>query len=295
MKNFVKTFLATIFSIFLFCALFGGVVLFNVEHNLSKKMIVKSVKEVDVVEVIEELKYTEGMNSTTIIDEVYEEADAMGVSKETVDQFLNSNAVKETIGNVIGTLTEGALTGKSQELITVEEWNDMLDQAVSEIKENENIALTEEQEEKFLEEVKSHSDDIIERLPTTEEFTNTVTSQELVDVQYIFGEQVKILGIGSIILFVILIFLLKYKDRTWLLYLATPLMVLGIMLLISGVGILPIILNVLEESEVGTTIIQIAVSNFKNSFVISGIVALIVSIMCFIFHKVPKKKEEVVQ
>lgn len=287
MKNILKTFLAVICSIGLFFALGFMIVLFQVENNLSKKTMIKNTKEIDVVEFLQE-------NDITSLDKVYEEASNLNISKDQVNAFLNTDTVRNSIGEITSYITEGVILGKEIESFSLEDWHNILYNGLNELEEKQGIELTTEQKERFLTKVKDKTDPIIEELPKTIHTTKLITEERLETIRYVFSQKTKLIGIGVIILLTVLIILLKRKEKSWLLYIGTPIIILSILLLLSGGLLVPIASNLLNNETSTTTIIQFAFNNMRKSLLISGVVLLIIAIICFIIYGInPKKQKEV--
>lgn len=294
MKNTFKTFFAVIISIVLFLTLLGGIVLYNIEHNVSKEVIIKTTKEIGGVELIKELG---GSNSSYarngIMDDIYTEASNIGISRDTVDCFLNSETVKEMIGTIIGNVLESVVIGDEGQLLTVEQLNQVIDKAEIEIKEN-NLNISEEEVEKLVTELKKYSNDMVEVLPTTEELAEIDEQTEIRTIQYLFSPEVKLfLGLSTLVCIILLV-LLKYQEKRFLKYIAIPFLILSIFLFFGAVVLFIGKCLFLTEESVGI-IINVAFSNIIKSVLVSGIIILFISIICFVCYSLECKNRKNVQ
>ncbi len=286
--KFLKTLCASILSILLFIVLFGSIILWNAEYHLSSTAIKETVKEVDVKDFLEENLTTTNEDDQTVVEELYQLAEEVGVKEETVDEFLNSDAIKEAVGNIAGNITESLVTGEVRDLMTVDEWNQLIETAFDQINEKLDLNIEEEEKQELIHEVQKVTVPVIEEMPTTEIVTEEFSQTELTKVQFVFGSEMKMIIVGSLAVILVLIFLLKRKEKSWLLYVGTPLMILSLVLLVFGLGV-PMIARIVDFEG---ALFDVVVSNLKSTLLISGAVLLVLAIICFVFYGIGSKKEE---
>lgn len=282
MKKVLSSFIAVVLSIFLFCSLFLIVLFSNVEHNLSKDVIVKTIKKVEIVR--DQDEYSVPGELSSFIDQVYQVASSVGIEEKLVDQFLNSDTLKETIATIVGNTTEMLLSGESENFISLEEWNQMLDQVMEVTVEELQLDVSDEAKDAFLNKMKEETNPMIEKINQAQIIEENFDTQELETIRYIFSEKTKVILWSSLLITLILIFLLQRKTGAWLLYLGVPTLVLALLLLFSGMVMIPLVSVLTTDGSLTIAMMNIMIQNIQHSFFISGIVLFLIAIACFLFH-----------
>ncbi len=285
--KFLKTFLASILSIVLFFILFGATFLFLIEKNVTKDKISMAIEDTDVIKLVEEVNIN-NEDDENIMDIIYTKAEEFGVSSDIVNELLNSKTMKETVGIIAGSVTESMLTGEVKELITVDEWNQIVKGAVDEIADDVHIDISQDQKDELASLVEVETNDFIEKLPTTKLIVDEVQETNFAKIQFLFSTKAKALIAGSILFLGILLFLLKRKEKGWILYIATPLIILSIILFLIGFS-LPIMARIVDlEGAIAMDIIR----NVRSSTLISAAIGFILAIIGFVVYGIKPKKEE---
>ena len=288
--KFLKTFLASILSIVLFFILFGATFLFLIEKNVTKDKISMAIEDTDVIKLVEEVNIN-NEDDENIMDIIYTKAEEFGVSSDIVNELLNSKTMKETVGIIAGSVTESMLTGEVKELITVDEWNQIVKGAVDEIADDVHIDISQDQKDELASLVQVETKDFIEKVPTTKLISSIkpkFSINPFAKIQFLFSTKAKALIAGSILFLDILLFLLKRKEKGWLLYIATPLIILSIILFLIGFS-LPIMARIVDlEGAIAMDIMR----NVRSSTLISAAIGFILAIIGFVVYGIKPKKEE---
>lgn len=288
MKQFLKTTLAVLLSSLFFFLILFGVLIYNVEHNLSKNTIIETVDNIDIVTLMEQ-----NAKTSQVLNQVYQAASSYGISEEMVNTFFHSNALKKAVREILNDTVENILDQK-EVTISKEKWHTLLDQTMINIEEEWKLDLPERQKQAFLEEVKAKSDTILSELSEkTEQITTQfVTNRHLKTTKYLFQTSTKLLLWGSVLGISIFIFLLKRKEFAWLLYLGVPMVTLAILFLLMGIGVKVLFHVLISTEEVTSTMLSIATVGIQQSLLVSAVILLVLAILSFVLYFILDKKKK---
>lgn len=294
MKHVIKDIGATLFAILLFFTLIFLAGVFTIQTIFQEENISKMINEMDLTTEIQnrpELKQVDD-----ILNDVYLVSEEYGIPKEFVDATLNHTATKEWIGNITYQILEETVTNSEQATISSDQLLQLIEEHFDEFEQESGITLTEDQKDTFLSLTKEHANELLDQLPTTQELREKIQGSILNRIDFLLSPQIITITVGVLFVLMILILLCKWKEKTWLLYFATPLLFAGILLPILGI-LSQNILSILIESSndlIYLLLEQIA-EMIKQQFINLGILGIILSIFCFILYfilkKVSQKKE----
>lgn len=288
MKDTLKDIFATFFSIVLFICIviLSGILVFQ---NLTTKENMKQiVKETDFTTDIKNRTETKQMND--IFNDIYVVADKYHIPEQFIDSVLNDETTKDFLGTVAANVIDETLTGKEGKILTEEDLNQLLENNMDHFQEVSNIQLNEEQQQNFLNLAKEHSSTIIEILPTTTELQSYLSPSMINSIKLLNSNTLLYTLIAIIIISAILILILKWKEKTWLLYFATPLFFSGVVLVMLAYAS-PTILSILLQSNNDLLYLfvdQLAI-HLKEHFITIGTIFFISSIVVYTIYFIQKK------
>ena len=288
MKDTLKDIFATFFSIVLFICIviLSGILVFQ---NLTTKENMKQiVKETDFTTDIKNRTETKQMND--IFNDIYVVADKYHIPEQFIDSVLNDETTKDFLGTVAANVIDETLTGKEEKILTEEDLNQLLENNMDHFQEVSNIQLNEEQQQNFLNLAKEHSSTIIEILPTTTELQSYLSPSMINSIKLLNSNTLLYTLIAIIIISAILILILKWKEKAWLLYFATPLFFSGVVLVMLAYAS-PTILSILLQSNNDLLYLfvdQLAI-HLKEHFITIGSIFFINSIVVYIIYCIQKK------
>ncbi len=288
MKDTLKDIFATFLSIVLFICIviLSGILVFQ---NLTTKENMKQiVKETDFTTDIKNRTETKQMND--IFNDIYVVADKYHIPEQFIDSVLNDETTKDFLGTVAANVIDETLTGKEVKILTEEDLNQLLENNMNHFQEVSNIQLNEEQQQNFLNLAKEHSATIIEILPTTTELQSYLSPSMIDSIKLLNSNTLLYTLIAIIIISAILILILKWKEKTWLLYFATPLFFSGVVLVMLAYAS-PTILSILLQSNNDLLYLfvdQLAI-HLKEHFITIGSIFFISSIVVYTIYFIQKK------
>ena len=294
MKHIIKDIGATFFAILLFFTLIFLAGVFTIQTIFQEENISKMINEMDLTTEIQnrpELKQVDD-----ILNDVYLVSEEYGIPKEFVDATLNHTATKEWIGNITYQILEETVTNSEQATISSDQLLQLIEEHFDEFEQESGITLTEDQKDTFLSLTKEHANELLDQLPTTQELREKIQGSILNRIEFLLSPQIITITVGVLFVLMILILLCKWKEKTWLLYFATPLLFAGILLPILGIlsqNILPILIE--SSNDLIYLLLEQIAEMIKKQFINLGILEIILSIFCFILYfilkKVSQKKE----
>lgn len=288
MKDTLKDIFATFLSIVLFICIviLSGILVF--QNLTTKENMEQIVKETDFTTDIKNRTETKQMND--IFNDIYVVADKYHIPEQFIDSVLNDETTKDFLGTVAANVIDETLTGKEGKILTEEDLNQLLENNMDHFQEVSNIQLNEEQQQNFLNLAKEHSSTIIEILPTTTELQSYLSPSMINSIKLLNSNTLLYTLIAIIIISAILILILKWKEKTWLLYFATPLFFSGVVLVMLAYAS-PTILSILLQSNNDLLYLfvdQLAI-HLKKHFITIGTIFFISSIVVYIIYFIQKK------
>lgn len=288
MKDTLQDISATFLSIVLFICIICLSSILVFQNMTTKENMKQIVKDTDFTTEIKNRTETKQMND--IFNDIYVVADKYHIPEQFIDSVLNDSTTKDFLGTVAANVIDETLTGKEEKILTEEDLNQLLENNIDHFQEVSNIQLNEEQQQNFLNLAKEHSATIIEILPTTAELQSYLSPSMIDGIKQLNSNILLYTLIGIIIISSILILLLKWKEKTWLLYFATPLFFSGVVLVMLAYAS-PTILSILLQSSNDLLYLfvdQLAI-HLKENLTTIGIILFISSILIYFIYFIQKK------
>ena len=288
LKDTLKDLCATFLSIVLLICIISLSSILVFRNITTKENMKHIVKDTDFTKEIKNRTETKQMND--IFGDIYTVADKYHIPEQFIDSVLNDATTKDFLGTVASNVIEETLTGKDEKILTEKDLNQLLENNMDHFQEVSKIQLNEEQQQNFLNLAKEHSATIIEILPTTTELQSYLSPSMIDGMKLLNSNQLLYIFLGIIMISSILILYLKWKEKTWLLYFATPLFFSSIILVMLAYAS-PTILSILLQSSNDLLYLfvdQLAL-HLKEHLTIIGIVLFISSILIYILYFIGKK------
>ncbi len=288
MKDTLKDLCATFLSIVLLICIISLSSILVFRNITTKENMKQIVKNTDFTKEIKNRTETKQMND--IFRDIYTVADKYHIPEQFIDSVLNDATTKDFLGTVASNVIEETLTGKDEKILTEKDLNQLLENNMDHFQEVSKIQLNEEQQQNFLNLAKEHSATIIEILPTTTELQSYLSPSMIDGMKLLNSNQLLYIFLGIIIISSILILCLKWKEKIWLLYFATPLFFSGIVLVMLAYAA-PTILSILLQSSNDLLYLfvdQLAL-HLKEYLTLIGIILFICSILIYILYFIGKK------
>lgn len=288
LKDTLKDLCATFLSIVLLICIISLSSILVFRNITTKENMKQIVKNTDFTKEIKNRTETKQMND--IFRDIYTVADKYHIPEQFIDSVLNDATTKDFLGTVASNVIEETLTGKDEKILTEKDLNQLLENNMDHFQEVSKIQLNEEQQQNFLNLAKEHSATIIEILPTTTELQSYLSPSMIDGMKLLNSNQLLYIFLGIIMISSILILCLKWKEKIWLLYFATPLFFSSIILVMLAYAS-PTILSILLQSSNDLLYLfvdQLAL-HLKEHLTIIGIVLFIGSILIYILYFIGKK------
>ena len=288
LKDTLKDLCATFLSIVLLICIISLSSILVFRNITTKENMKQIVKNTDFTKEIKNRTETKQMND--IFRDIYTVADKYHIPEQFIDSVLNDATTKDFLGTVASNVIEETLTGKDEKILTEKDLNQLLENNMDHFQEVSKIQLNEEQQQNFLNLAKEHSATIIEILPTTTELQSYLSPSMIDGMKLLNSNQLLYIFLGIIMISSILILYLKWKEKTWLLYFATPLFFSSIILVMLAYAS-PTILSILLQSSNDLLYLfvdQLAL-HLKEYLTLIGIILFICSILIYIIYFIGKK------
>lgn len=288
LKDTLKDLCATFLSIVLLICIISLSSILVFRNITTKENMKHIVKDTDFTKEIKNRTETKQMND--IFRDIYTVADKYHIPEQFIDSVLNDATTKDFLGTVASNVIEETLNGKDEKILTEKDLNQLLENNMDHFQEVSKIQLNEEQQQNFLNLAKEHSATIIEILPTTTELQSYLSPSMIDGMKLLNSNQLLYIFLGIIMISSILILYLKWKEKTWLLYFATPLFFSSIILVMLAYAS-PTILSILLQSSNDLLYLfvdQLAL-HLKEYLTLIGIILFIGSILIYILYFIGKK------
>ena len=285
--------LKNIFLIILILVLFISscslIILAPIKYAVNPDSINKVITNIDIETLVEENpEFHETINKT--LEPVLNETKKLGVDEKTIMKIVNSKEIKGMMAGVTSNLIDYTLTGKEHELISIDQIKDLVNNAIDDINKSGYYEISNEDKENILNVVTKESSTIEEVIPDTniiEENLPSSTVDMLGSIRFIFGNKLIICLAIGVVISLIGIVILKWKEAKWLKCSSITIMVSSLIVLI---GVMAIRLGSKMLLKDNTYILTIIKSASKYNLALSLIVFVIMLITIIVYSILHKKK-----
>lgn len=286
----MKNFLALVASFILFLSITTFSILFNTSRFLGKETITKTVQKISIVELAKE-QTPEAMQMRNMLDTLYKKASNYGIDEKSVNEIIDSDPVKEYVGEMASRLSTYLLTGEKGEVLTKEKFNQMFDKNMDQVLERTSLNITERQKEEFKGFIEENSSRIIEQIPTVEKLSMQIPAKGIQSLRIFFSSSLKIGCIVAMVLSVLCLIFLYSKDKKWLKYIGVPVLISSLFLFAFGL-VLPVIFKVISDLLEGYIVLVFGkfLKPYAYQYIGIGLLGILVSVILLgIYAKIKKK------
>ena len=273
----MKRFGATICSIILILALTVLILIMSLEGFISKKNIETIIGDVDFATVTD--------NAFQDNKEIYNTLEQWGISKEQVDETINSQIIKDTTADIINNALDYYVRGNEEaKLLTDEQLEALLKDAIQTFSQLAEIKVTEKMEQQIYDFVKPELNKIQEELPAMKDLKteNPEVTRVLEITKIIFSTKVKLVLILLSALAFIGIFFLRKKEKSYLLWYGVNAIVVSILLFLVF-GMLQLLMKIGITGDDVEQLTKILNPFISKGFIYATIV-IVIGILLIITH-----------
>ena len=293
MKKFFRGLGLTILSTILFISSFLILLMMPLRRTISTNFIKEVVTSINVEQIV-----TENPDLKKQIDEslepIYEVTREVGLDDEVIIKILNMKEVKELVGDVTNNILQATLTGKDQKLITKDNINEILSDAIADINKSSLYEIKPETKDKVLEVVNEGVDEFQKFIPDTNMIIKEIPKKDqeiLKVVQYILSSKFMIILVSIIISSILLIILLEKGKIKWL-KISSIVILVSSSLSILVTGIISFAnLSIVKKDY---SYIYNVVNKLTNYSYLLSISVVIITIICLvIYHNLKKSSKQI--
>ncbi len=285
----MKKFISIVISIILFFSLFLLELSIITSSMFNENNIKNITKKIDLTKQIENEETSPSkLQYDSALNEVYSTAEEYNVDKETVDEILNSDEVKEFIAYYVSDSANNALNNDTlmKQAEVKEKFDEMVNKYV-----NNNDKLTSKQKEDVKSLADEYSYKVIDEMSNTIVIGNVIPSDILNIIKTFISNSTRTFLIIISIICIIALILIQFNKNKYLLYIGNTLLTLTIFTFIFTVSVNPITNFLVEEVA---TFPKFLISPFSNnimtSFMISGIITIVISVLCLVIYEILNKR-----
>lgn len=270
----MKKFLAIICSIVFVISICTNILLITTGKIFTKQNIDKVVDSIDFAQIAEEMIESQ---------DFYQNFEQMGLTQEQTEQILNAPIIKETTSTVINNALDYYIHGnENAEIITEEQMDNILKEVIILSEDIPGVTVTPQMEQKIYDYAHPIIKKVQEKMPTVKDIQkqDSKTSDIIHITKIIFGKELKI-GLIIVSLFCLLvIYLLRRKEHTYLFWYGTnAASISAILFVIFFLAKLLFSTKILGSTA---SIIVTMITTFVNSGLLYASVILGISIILFI-------------
>ena len=290
----IKTILSVILSLLSIVTLYALFLISNISFFFSTDNIRDAASNIDVVHEIKKIQNSSSVaggkeDISNVVDKAYAEAENHGISKNLVDEMLNSKEVKGFLGTAIGNTTDYIINGKENKNVTSTEFNKLVDNNIDKWIDKADIDISDTKKEVLDIRLKQASAGIIDNLPSQQLIDSKIDTNTLKSIQFLFSKEVKTALVVITMISFILIVLFKRKEYKCLIYIAMALLVSGLITIATSFVINDLLALVLNEYNLSFMINSIG-NNFSEKMFITGIISSVIAVIMFIIYMILVKK-----
>lgn len=274
---------SVILTVILTFLIFAYVLVLNVKIAVSKNGISNMLKNIDVVETLKSIDEGDAW------EDFKELSNEIGLTEEQFEEILNSENIKDEIGNFINKIID-SVTSSSKITITKAELDNFINIAINEynkvseekISENDKLEILNSLSPEIIEEINEELRDI--------SFTENDENDYVEIVNKTLFDNYSLIILLVIMLMILLIALFRFSYYKWIPYVVSSFMIVGLLTLLIAVGISYIPLN---EIEFGGMITHLITVINTRIYITAGILLLLSVALCitnkFIKSKIANK------
>ncbi len=289
MKNFLCAIATTILIIILFISTTFTLLLLPVKHTFKGKTFKTIISNLEIEKIIktnDELKKA----VDEVLDPIFVQTHKLGIDDEVIIQIMDNKEVKNVIGNITENIMDYAITGENKKIISNENITEAINSAIININESGYYKINEQEKTNLLNIVNNKITEYQDIIPNTNAIDDKINPEHkefIENIRFILGNKLLAYLIITLIISILLILLLKWKQLKWIKYSAVTILISSIITnIITALISLPVICKVNQNYDY---ILDIINKFVKYSYIVS-ISTLISMIIILIIYKILKNK-----
>ena len=290
MKKFLKGLISFILVITLFYSTTNLITVLSLKQSINKNSIKEMITDIDL-----ETETKENAEIKKVVDDflnpIYEETRELGISDEVVLKIINSEEVKDFIGNISGNFVDYIVTGKNQKIINTTDIESLVTTAINDV--SQYIEISDEDKTNIINVVKDEFTELESDIPDTsiiDDGMDNDTKQIISYVRFILGFKYLLILIIIFIVSILGLLLVRFKDAKWVKYVSITLLVASIITSIVT-AILLVLNNVIFKTEI-PTIYSIISKPINFSLIISLSLFVLTIISLIVYGNLHKKTKK---
>ena len=196
--------------------------LLPIKHAVGRNGIKEAISSLEIERLVDENpQFQEVIND--MLQPIYEETQNFGIDDAIVDEvvvkIMDTKEVKELVGDITSNLVDFVLTGEEQKLINTDNIESLVGTVIDDINEQGLFEISMEDKNQILQVVREQVNENEDFLPDTsliEDAFDSETEQVLNNVRFALGNELVLYLVIGILLSIVGIALLKWKEAKWI-------------------------------------------------------------------------------
>ena len=292
MKKFLNALSTTILVIILLISTTALLILLPFKNIIKGSVVKEIISNLKIEKMVEE-----NPDFKQTVNEVFEpiliETNKLGIDDDVIIKIIDSKEVKDLMGDITSNIIQYAVTGENQKIITNEDINTMVNDAINQINSNGYYKISDDQKNEILNIADQKAIEYQEIISDTSEIYQQATKENkdvLNNLRFILGNKLITYLIIIILMSILLIVPLKWKKSKWIKYCSVTILVSSI--LNCSLTLLYLIGNNLLFKLEYPYIYDIINKIINFSFILSISTFIIMTIILIIYHIINKKKND---
>ncbi len=234
MKKFFNNLATAILIIVLFISTTLLLLLIPLKNTISGGSVKKMISNLEIEKMVNE-NPTFKQSVDEALEPILTETNKLGIDDEVIIKIVDSDEVKDLMGDVTENLIDYAITGKNQKIINIEDINKLVNDAIDEINKSGYYEINETQKKEILNIAQNKVEEYEELIPDAniidEKLNKELTKEEknsLNSIRFVLGNKLLTYIIISIIVSILLIALLKFKKAKFIKYASITILISSI-------------------------------------------------------------------
>ncbi len=280
----MKKFISILLDIILVLSGIATVLFFSLSSIVSEKNIDHIVEEISLKDTME---FLGDSSSTSLMDQIYQEAENIQVSKEQVDEILESEQVKEITKDVLNNIMKYQLDPTKTDLYNEADLKKKMNTLLQEVNQKHQLNLSLEQTKEITETTVSGVTAMTESIKKED----NVEQQDIQQIlQFLTGPGIKVTSLIVLLTSAILLLLVNWKSKHFLNHYFADTIAIAIWSFLYGLffqGVLHILLEETTNIKLWNTLLN-PVTHF--AYLCTGIF-IVIAILCRLLRNLFTKKK----
>ncbi len=287
--KFLKGLAIFILTIALYVSIASILFLLPLRNAINKDTIKEAIINLNIEKTMNENpKAGEKINEA--LEPIYEKAQEYGIKKDIVIKIIDTKEIKNLFGEVTSNVIDYILTGKNRKIIESEEINNFVSNAIDEINDLGYYTFSEHEKENILIIVQDIVDEFQDAIPNTSDYDevikNNPKTKDLMLVKTVLSDKFLTYFIVGVIISVLGLLLLKWKECKWIKSIAITTLLSSITIITGTILILSLGNKISSDIPLIMDILTNPLNYSLNLSMIIFIVMIVVLIIYGIIHKI---------